>query len=79
MTETVRNAYRIVLNDILNRDIRMLTGNYDVKNGNRHFMHGVGIVMEFIAYNVSDEDGNSFSDLFMKNMIESENKVLTKE
>ena len=75
MTETVRNAYRIVLNDILNNDCEMFVGKYDAKNGNAKFMHGIGTVIGYIAYNVSDEDGYAIENLFVKNMIESEQKA----
>ena len=40
-------------------------------------MHGIGVVIEYIAYNVSDEDGYAIENLFVKNMIESEQKGLT--
>lgn len=34
--------------------------------------------MEWIAYRVSEEDYNEFNDLFIKNLIKSEQKALTK-
>lgn len=57
----------------------LFCGRYDAKNGNEHFMYGVSTVMEYLAYLVSDEYGNEFSDTFTKNMIKSEKKVLTNE
>ena len=38
-------------------------------------MHGIGTVMEYLAYEVSEEYGDNFSDMFTKNMIDSENKI----
>ena len=40
-------------------------------------MYGIFTVMEWIAYRVSYEVGYEFSNLFIKNMIESKEKVLT--
>lgn len=57
----------------------LFCGRYDAKNGNEHFMYGVSTVMEYLAYLVSDEYGDEFSDAFTKNMIKSEKKVLTNE
>ena len=71
---TVQEAYSIVLNDILNSECGMFVGNYDAKNGSDKFMYGISTVMEYIAYKVSDEQGNKFVDLFLKNMVASEQK-----
>ena len=38
-------------------------------------MYGIDIVMEWIAYRVSEVDGDAFSDLFLKNMSESEKSI----
>jgi len=53
----------------------MFVGKYDAKNGSEKFMHGVSAVMEYLAYEVSEEYGNAFSEKFTKNMIDSENNV----
>ena len=75
MTKTVQDAYRIVFNDILNSECGLMVGKYDAKNGDEKFMHGISTVMEWIAYRVSEVDGDEFSDLFIKNMIASEQKA----
>ena len=75
MADTVREAYRIVLNDILNNGCGMFVGNYDAKNGSAEFMHGIEAVMEHIAYSICDEHGDDFSNMFIKNMIASEQKA----
>lgn len=73
----LQDAYRMVYNDILNSECELLLGKYDAKNGSKELMYGIDIVMEWIAYRVSEADGDAFSDLFLKNMSESEKKVLT--
>ena len=67
-------AYEMVLNDIVNSGCGLMIGKFDAKNGEEHFMYGISTVMEWIAYRVSDEVGYEFSDLFIKNMIESEKR-----
>ena len=67
-------AYEMVFNDIVNSGCGLMIGKFDAKNGKEHFMYGISTVMEWIAYRVSDEVGDEFSDLFIKNMIESENR-----
>lgn len=68
MTKTVQDAYRIVYNDILNKDIGLFLGKFDAKHGDFPFMFGIETVMEFIAKNVSDEDGKDFTTLFIDNL-----------
>ena len=53
-------------------EIGIFTGKYDAKNGKEDFMYGIETVMECLAYMVSDEYGDSFSDTFVKNLIFSE-------
>ena len=75
MADTTREAYRIVLNDILNNGCGMFIGKYDAKNGSDKFMYGIQAVMEYIAYSICDEQGDDFSNFFTKNMVDSEKKV----
>lgn len=77
-TKTVQDAYRIVYNDILNSGCGLMVGEYDAKNGSEQFMFGISTVMEWIAYRVSEADGDAFSEMFTKNLVESEKKALTK-
>lgn len=74
MADRTQDAYRIVFNDMMNSGCGLLVGQYDAKNGKEEFMHGIATVMEWIAYRVSEEQGDDFSDLFVKNLIESEKK-----
>lgn len=77
MSKKVKDAYRIVLDDILNSGCEMMVGTYDAKNGDRRFMYGVSAVMDWIAYKVNDKVGDEFSEMFLDNMIKSERKALT--
>lgn len=78
MSKTVDDAYRIVFNDMMNSGCGMLVGEYDAENGSEQYMHGVALVMEWIAYRVSDAQGDDLSDLFVKNMLISEQKAKCK-
>ena len=78
MINTIQEAYKIVLDDILNSDCNLMIGKYDAKNGSPQFMYGISTVMEWIAYKVSEEEGNNFSELFTKNLIKKKKKALTK-
>lgn len=75
----LQDAYRMVYNDMLNSGCGLLVGHYDAKNGSKELMYGIDIVMEWIAYRVSEADGNAFSNLFSKNMSASEKIVLTND
>lgn len=75
MTKTIQDAYRIVYNDILNKGIEMFVGTYDAKHGDPSFMYGVCAVMEHITKNVSEQDYEDFSTMFVQNMLESEKKA----
>ena len=72
-TMTKEEAYGIVFNDLMKCNI--FTGIYDARNGKRSFMYGIGMVMEYIAYNVSPDTYNEFSSYFTNNMIASEKKA----
>lgn len=50
----------------------LFIGRYDATNGSPVFMHGVSMVMEYLAYLVSDSYGEKFSDEFLNNLIKSE-------
>lgn len=52
----------------------LFSGRYDAKNGSTEFMHGVAIVMEYLAYLVNDKYGAKISNAFLENMIKSEIK-----
>ncbi len=53
----------------------LLTGHYDAKNGNEHFMYGIQTVMEAIAVRAGRNYYEDFSNEFIRNMIKSEEKA----
>lgn len=65
-----KEAFEIVLNEMKN--ISLFMGKYDAQHGSDKYMHGISTVMEYIAYNISDEVGDEFSDTFLNNLIASE-------
>lgn len=66
-------AFGIVLQELTKCDL--FCGKYDAKNGNESFMNGVGCVMEFIAGFINDETYEAFSDMFLHNLLASEDKA----
>lgn len=66
-----REAYRIVYNDILNKDVGLFLGRFDARKGNDHFMYGVCTVMEFLTYSISDEEGDAFREIWDENFQKS--------
>lgn len=68
-----KQAYQIVFDDLMKIDL--FRGRYDAKHGaSEHYMYGISTVMEAIAYRVSEETGDAFSDMFIANMIKSEGR-----
>ena len=74
---TKEEAYKYVLDDM--SQVMMFTGIYDAEHGSDKFMSGISTVMEWIAYNVSDEVGIKFSDAFLTNRINSELRANAKK
>lgn len=69
-------AYKMVFEDMANSGCGLWVGKYDAKHGRKDFMFGIGTVMEYIAYQVSEKEGQKFLVKFANNMIESENDEL---
>ena len=73
MIELNANEKKVLKNIIEElRECGMFEGRYDAKNGSSVFMYGIETVMEYLAYRVSDEYGDNFSDIFTQNLIISE-------
>ena len=53
----------------------MFRGEYDAKNGNESFMDGIATVMESLASLVDDTFCQEISDVFIRNMVKSQEKV----
>lgn len=54
----------------------MFSGIHDATNGDKSFMHGVGVVMDYIAYEAGKID--EFDEIFYSNLIKSEEKAKEK-
>ena len=50
-------------------------GEYDAKHGNESFMDGIATVMESLASLVDDTFCQEISDVFIHNMVKSQEKV----
>lgn len=59
-----KDAYKIVLKDMLKNGYSLFRGRFDAKNGNIHYMYGINTVMEFIANEAGNEN---FNDIFLRN------------
>lgn len=57
------------------KNCNLFMGKYNAKYGKQEFMYGVGTVMEFIAYEISEETYENFSKEFTKNMLDSQAKI----
>lgn len=78
MTEEMSKHYEAVIKDMIANGPKMFIGIYDAQHtSSRHFMYGIQTVLEYIAYNVSEDYYNKFSTEFIKNIIKSEEKYLT--
>lgn len=69
-------AYKMVFEDMVNSKCGLWVGKYDAKHGRKDFMFGIGTVMEYIAYQVSEKEGQRFLVKFANNMVESESDEL---
>lgn len=73
----LNNQEKEILKSILDdmTECGLFVGRYDARNGSQDFMHGISTVMECLAYRVSEDYGDTFSDTFVKNLIESEKRA----
>ena len=53
----------------------MFRGEYDAKHGDESFMNGIATVMEYLASLVDDTFCQEISDVFIHNMVKSQEKV----
>lgn len=67
-----KEAYKIVFYDLILSGCGIFQGKYDALKGSKLYMYGVSFVMEYIAQQVSEGCYDDFSDLFMLNMVKSE-------
>ena len=72
-----RLAYLTVFEDLIN--VPLFKGIYDAKNGKDIYMYGISAVMEYIAYNIDENFGDTFSEIFINNLITSEERAERRE
>jgi len=70
MPNSLKLASQIVLSKL--KECPLLCGKYDARNGKEDYMYGISTVMEIIANYAGDEE---FGEMFLRNMIESEDKA----
>lgn len=73
----LREAYEIVLADLMSNYGGLPVGIYDAKkkdsNRRESFMYGIELIMEIIACNADKQE--LFLDMFFENMVKSEEKA----
>ena len=72
LTIEEKQTLKKVIDDMQNCEL--FCGKYDAKRCDPHFMYGIDTVMEYLAYLVSDDFGDDFSQKFIENMIKSEKR-----
>lgn len=75
---TKQEAYKIVYNDILSRDIGLFVGKFDAIHGSEQFMFGISALMDFIAFESSEADYEDFQKIFYSNFQKSIDKAKLK-
>ena len=68
------------LEELLNemQCIGVFNGTFDAKHGSWEFMHGVAAVMEYLAYEISEDYGDEFQEKFWENFQRSLDKASRK-
>lgn len=69
----LREAYEIVLADLMSNCGGLPVGRYDAKNGDKIFMYGIWYIMETIA--IKAEKQEVLNEIFLKNIDESEKRI----
>ena len=65
-----KKQWKQALNELA--EVPLFAGRYDAKNGNENYMHGIGSVIECMAYKAEDD---IIYDQFLNNMILSKEKI----
>ena len=76
MNKELQDAYKTVFMDLMTNNFGLLVGRYDASNGSEEYMFGIELVMETIAIRSSEEDYENFTELFTRNIIESQERAL---
>lgn len=70
----INEAYKIVYEDMKKNASPLFFGKYDATHGNKEYMHGIGTVMEFIAFHLGSTESEKYQETFINNLIISEQK-----
>lgn len=70
----VKEAYKIVYEDMKKNAPPLFFGKYDAIHGNEKYMYGIGTVMEFITFHLKESDNKEYQETFLNNIIASKNK-----
>lgn len=63
-------AYKIVLDDLMK--IGLFRGEHDSEHGNVNYLLGISTVMDYIAYQVGEEEYDKHLKMFCENLEKSE-------
>ena len=69
LTENEKEVLKKIITESM-EDCSLLRGCYDKKNGNIPFMYGINTVMEYFAYSIDENFGNTVTQIIDKNMHE---------
>lgn len=71
LNENEKQTLRKVIETIMQNG-GLLAGRYDAVNGNPEFMFGISTLLEYLAHSVDEDFGNKIKDVFIENMLKSE-------
>lgn len=74
LSDSEKLTIKSIIDDIFETK-SMLSGCYDTKYGNEHFMHGISTVIEYFANLVSESYGDTIGKSFIDNIIASKRKA----
>ena len=61
MNEELKNAYKLVAEDLHSSGCDLFVGKYDTKNGNLHFLFGIQTILEYIwNKGLSEENASKY-------------------
>lgn len=65
LTDNEREVLKKIIEEM--RKCGLFAGKFDAKNGNVHFMYGIGTVMEYLTTLISDEYHDEYEKEFINN------------
>ena len=70
-----KKAFKKVFKEL--KKCGLFMGKYDARHGSDIFMDGICTVMEYIAYEISNKEGNKYNKKFFNNLAKSKAKAGT--